>query len=85
MDDAIGGPVTFTIERPERLSRAHLLFKVLLGWLYAGIPHGIILYFYSIVVFVAYFIAALAILITGSYPRWLFDVVVGYQLSLIHI
>ena len=36
-------PVTFDIEYPESLSRLHLLLKSFLGWIYVGIPHGIIL------------------------------------------
>ena len=54
-----------------------MLLKAFFGWIYAGIPHGIILYFYGIVTFVIYFIAAASILFTGKYPRRLFDIVVG--------
>ena len=56
-----------------------MLLKAFFGWIYAGIPHGIILYFYGIVTFVIYFIAAASILFTGKYPRRLFDIVVGYH------
>ena len=79
MEDTASGRVAFSIERPERLSRGHMLLKFFLGWIYAGIPHGIILYFYGIVTFVIYFIAAASILFTGKYPRRLFDIVVGYH------
>lgn len=72
-------PVTFEIEYPERLSRGLLLLKVFFGWLYVGIPHGIILYFYGIAVGIVNFIAFWAILFTGKYPRGMFDFVVGYS------
>jgi hypothetical protein len=47
-------------------------------WLLA-IPHYIVLFFLSIGVFVAVVIAWFAILFTGTYPRGLFDFVVGVQ------
>ena len=71
--------VRFTVEYPERLSRGLVLAKVLFGWLYVGIPHGIILWLYSIAVGVVTFIAFLAILFTGRYPRGMFDFVAGYM------
>lgn len=71
-------PVIFDIEYPESLSRLHLLLKTFLGWLYAGIPHGIILYVYAIVVSLLGLVAFIVILIKGSYPRSLFDIAVGY-------
>ncbi|MFQ5827247.1 MAG: DUF4389 domain-containing protein, partial [Dehalococcoidia bacterium] len=74
---AVTGSVTLDIAHPESLSRWHLLAKVFLGWIYVGIPHGIILYFYSIAVGVVTFIAFWVILFTGRYPKGLFDFVVG--------
>ncbi len=67
-----------TVEYPDRLSRWLVVVKGLFGWLYAGIPHGVILYFYGIAVAVVTFIAFWVILFTGKYPRGLFDFVVGY-------
>jgi hypothetical protein len=72
-------PSNVTVEYPERLSRGQVVLKGLLGWLYAGIPHGVILYFYGIAVGVVTFIAFFIILFTGKYPRGLFDFVVGYM------
>ena len=71
-------PVVFDVEYPESLSRLHLLLKTFLGWLYAGIPHGIILYVYGIIVSLVSLVAFVVILIKGNYPRSLFDIVVGY-------
>lgn len=71
-------PVKFSIDYPERLSRGILLLKAFFGWLYVGIPHGIILWFYAIAVCVAVFISWWAILFTTRYPRWAFDFVLGY-------
>ncbi len=71
-------PADFTAEYPEKLSRGKVVLKALLGWLYAGIPHGVVLYFYGIAVSVVTFIAFWIILFTGKYPRGLYDFVVGY-------
>ena len=71
-------PVVFDVAYPESLSRLHLLLKFFLGWLYAGIPHGIILYFYGIIVWLAGIVAFVGILIKGNYPRGIFDLVLGY-------
>jgi len=71
-------PVTSQVEYPEKLSRGWLLLKVFFGWLYVGIPHGIILTLYGIAVAVVTFIAFWAILFTAKYPRGMYDFVVGY-------
>ena len=71
-------PVVFDVEYPESLSRLHLLLKTFLGWIYAGIPHGIILYVYGIVVSLLSLVAFIVILVKGTYPRSLFDIAVGY-------
>ena len=51
-------------------------FMPLVKWILA-IPHYIVLYILSLIVLVVSFIAWLAILITGSYPRGMFDFTVG--------
>jgi len=72
-------PVTLTVDYPDRLSRGMLLLKVLLGWLYVGIPHGFVLYFYGIVVGIVTFIAFWAVLFTGRFPIGMYDFVVAYM------
>lgn len=71
-------PVVVSVAYPERLSRSKLLLKTFLGWLYVGVPHGIILGLYGIAVTVASFIAWWVILFTGKYPKSLFDFEMGY-------
>ena len=71
-------PVQLSIEYPERLSRGWLLLKVFFGWLYVGIPHGIVLWLYGIAVSIVIFIVFWAILFTGKFPKGMFDFVVGY-------
>lgn len=71
-------PLTYRVEYPEKLSRGLLLLKVFFGWLYVGIPHGIMLWLYGIAVAVVQFIAFWAILFTGKYPKGLFGFVVNY-------
>jgi hypothetical protein len=71
-------PANVTVDYPEKLSRWMVVVKALFGWLYAGIPHGIVLYFYGIAVAVVTFIAFWVILFTGKYPKGMFDFVVVY-------
>lgn len=71
-------PVSFKIEYPEKLSRGILLLKLLFGWIYVGIPHGICLWLYGIAVAVIQIIAFFAILFTGKFPKGMFDFSVGY-------
>lgn len=72
-------PVQLSIEYPDRLSRGWVVLKVLFGWLYVGIPHGIILWLYGIAVGIVTFIALWAILFTGRFPKGMFEFVVGYM------
>ena len=65
-------PVTYEVDYPEELSRWLIFVK----WLLA-IPHFIVLMFLYIAAFVAWFIAWLAVLFTGRFPRGLFDFIVG--------
>jgi len=69
----------YTVVYPEKLSRGLVILKALFGWLYVGIPHGIVLAFFGIAVSVVTFIAFWAILFTGKYPRGMYDFVVGYM------
>lgn len=78
VDTMPDSPVKFTVDYPEKLSRGILLLKTFLGWIYVGIPHGIILWFYGIAVVIVVFISWWVILFTGRYPKSLFDFVVGY-------
>ena len=72
-------PVTLTIDYPEKLSRGVLLLKLIFGYWYVGIPHGICLWLYEIGVGIVTFIAFWAVLFTAKYPRGMFDFVVGYN------
>ncbi len=72
-------PANVTMEYPEKLSRGLAVLKVLFGWAYVGIPHGIILGLYGIAVAVVTFIAFWVILFTGKFPRGMFDFVLGYM------
>jgi hypothetical protein len=71
---AVSYPVKYELDMPERLSRWLWLIK----WLLV-IPHMIALWFVGAIALVLLFVAWLAILITGNYPRGLFDFVVGAQ------
>jgi hypothetical protein len=58
----------YTVPYPERLSRLLIFVK----WLLI-IPHLLVLYVLGIAMAVIWLIAWFAILITGQYPRSLFD------------
>ena len=60
--------VSLQVEYPESFSRGLLLLKVFLGWLYVGIPNGIILILRFIVVILILIGAWFAVPFTGNYP-----------------
>ena len=63
--------VKLEIARPEKVNQGMVLVRVLFGWLYVGIPHGICLYGRLIASGVLVFLAWWAVLFTGKYPeRW---------------
>lgn len=64
---------TLDVQYPERLNRWMPLVK----WLLA-IPHLIVLAFVAIAAILAVIIAFFAILFTASYPRGLFDFILGF-------
>lgn len=64
----------FDVEYPERLSRWMIFVK----WLLA-IPHYIFLWFFGIGVSIVWFIAFFAILITGKFPRGMWDFMLMYM------
>ena len=61
-------PVNLEVDYPERLSRGMALLKFFFAWLYVGIPHGIALFIYGILVFFVLFVSWWAILILGRFP-----------------
>ncbi len=65
-------PARVTCEYPESLSRGLIFVK----WLLV-IPHLVVIILYAVAAIVVSIIAWFAILFTGSYPRSLFDFVVG--------
>ena len=67
-------PARLEVEYPEQLSR----WKIFVKW-FLAIPHLIILYGYGILANAITFVAFFIILFTTSYPKALFDLVVGYH------
>ncbi len=59
---------TLEIPYPEKLSRGLLIVRFLFGFIYVLIPHGLILLFRYIAVYVIMFLAWWAVLFTGKYP-----------------
>ncbi len=67
-------PVRLEIAYPEGLNRLLPLFK----WLLA-VPHYVVLWLMGIAALVALVISWLAVLITGTYPRGMFNFLVGFE------
>ena len=73
-------PMRFEVEYPERPSRVLALLGVLFFVKFLLlIPHIIIITFLGLAQSVVVYIAYWAVLITGRYPRGLFDFGVGVQ------
>jgi hypothetical protein len=72
-------PVKFNLDYPEKLSRGKLILKTLFGFIYVGIPHGVVLAVYGVAAGFVMFVAWWAILFTGKYPRGMFDFIVKWQ------
>jgi hypothetical protein len=70
-------PIRLEIEYPQQLSRTMLIVRLLFGWLYVGIPHGVCLALYGFAAGLVMIAAWFAVLFTGNYPRPMFDFVVG--------
>ena len=66
-------PVTFEADYVERRNRLTTFFRLILA-----IPLAIVLYVYGILACFAIMIAWFAIVITGRYPKGLYDFVAGF-------
>jgi len=66
-------PVTFEADYVERRNRLTAFFRLILA-----IPVAIVLYVYGIIATIAIVIAWFAIVITGRYPKGLYDFVAGF-------
>jgi hypothetical protein len=71
-DDGVYRGLTYRVERQQEYSRWLPLVK----WLLA-IPHLVVLAVLSFLAVLAYLVIWVAVLVTGRYPRGLFDFVVG--------
>ena len=72
-------PVKFSVDYPEKSSRLLVLARFFLGWLYIGIPHGIFALAYTLLSFFVVIFCYFAILIKGSFPLSLFDLLIRYN------
>jgi hypothetical protein len=71
-------PIRMTAEYPAVQSKGLAVLRLLFGWAYVGIPHGVCLAVYGIAASFAILIAFFAILFTGKYPQDLYNFVLGY-------
>ncbi len=73
-------PATVEVDFPETCSRGLALLGVvflLKGFLL--VPHAIVLYFLSLAAAIVMYLAYWVVLITGRYPRGMFDFTLGVQ------
>lgn len=76
--DSVDEKIVVDIPYPERLSRGMLLLKAFFGWLYVAIPHGFVLFFLTLAVYVVLFLGWWIILFTGQLPEGMHNFLVGY-------
>lgn len=72
MDDGAYPPMLYGVERQDTYSRLLIFVK----WLLV-IPHLIILYVLAILAELVFLVMVVAVLVTGRYPRGMFDFLVG--------
>ncbi len=72
-------PARLNVDYPESSSRLLALLGAVLLKFVLLIPHMAVLYFLGIVSFAVVYIGYWVVLITGRYPRGMFDLVVGIQ------
>jgi len=60
--------VTYELEYIENYPQGQVLLVALFGWLYVGVPHGVILIFRFIWVTILKFVAFWVVLFTGNFP-----------------
>lgn len=64
--------LTFEIKHQEQYSRGELLLRSFFGWLYIGIPHYFLLFFFSLWHALLSIVAWFVILFTGKTPDWFY-------------
>lgn len=67
----------FSIRHQDSYSRGELLLRSFFGFIYMAIPHYICLMFLGLAAGLMTFVAFFAILITGKFPKGMFDFVVN--------
>ena len=73
----ISNSVTLEVEYPQNISRLSVLVRATFGFLYCVAPHALILFFrFFIIGFIQIFIA-LIVLITGQFPKDIFQFIEG--------
>lgn len=80
MGRVVAYPVTFEVDYVERRNRLSAFFRAILA-----IPAAIVLYIFGLIAFIAIVIAWFAIVITGRYPRGVYEFVAGYNRSLARV
>lgn len=75
--DGTDDKTSFHIAYPATLSRGILILRLFFGAIYVIIPHGFLLFFRIIAVYVLILVAWFAVLFTGKYPKGMHEFVTG--------
>lgn len=71
--------LTYEVQYQQEYSRGDLLLRTFFGWLYIGLPHGICLFFLSIVLWFMSLATFFIVLFTGVTPPWYYNWTVQLQ------
>lgn len=71
--------MNMSIVHQDRYSRGQLLLRTFFGWLYIGIPHGIVLFVFSLWGAILQFVTFWVALITAKFPESIFSYQLNYQ------
>jgi Domain of unknown function (DUF4389) len=71
--------LTYEIQHQPEYSRGELLLRSFFGWLYIGIPHGLLLMLCGLALWFMSIATFFIILFTGVTPQWYYDWVVKMQ------
>ena len=69
----------FEIQYQQQYSQGELLLRTFFGWLYMGLPHGLVLLFLAIALWFMTLASFFIILFTGVTPKWYYEWVIKMQ------
>ncbi|NOT52398.1 MAG: DUF4389 domain-containing protein [Chitinophagaceae bacterium] len=71
--------LTYEVQYQQEYSRGELLLRTFFGWLYMGLPHGLLLLFLGIALWFMTIATFFIVLFTGVTPKWYYEWVIKMQ------